>query len=230
MHDPNDHNPKSTDPSAQKPGASKPSRPEDISKTQHIFARHRAGDARAREDFYRHYADKLLPIVKAEMGDRLRGKTTPNDLVQEVLRKSLDTLDPLERDYSEAIIGLFRRLVKQVVADAARYHNADKRAAHGEVSIDAGERPLDLAGSGATPSRIVSRDEFRDKLRRCLQRLSPQHRRVLELRVQRRMSLGQAAAEFNCSVEAVGMLEKRAKDALRACLEDDGATESMVLN
>lgn len=219
MNDPNDqHRP-------QEPAKS----PEDLSKTRMIFARHEAGDSRARDDFYRHYRQKLLPIVEAEMGDRLRGKTSAQDLVQEVLRKSLDTLDPFQRGYSEAIMGLFRRLVKQVVADAARYHNADKRAAHGEASIDAGEHQIDLAGSGATPSRIIARDEFRQKLRQCLQRISPEHRRVLELRVQRRMSLEQVAAELDRSVDAVGMLEKRAKEALRACMEDGGATGSMVL-
>jgi len=223
------NDPAPLNPDDRKPDHIRPHRPEDMSKTEQIFARHRAGDARAREDFYRHYSEKLLPIVQAEMGERLRGRTTAHDLVQEVLRKSLDTLDPFERGYSEAIMGLFRRLVKQVVADAARYHNADKRAARAEIPIDAGERPIDLAGSGATPSRIVARDEFRTKLRSCLQRLSAKHRRVLELRVQRRLSLEQTAAEFEISVDAVGMLEKRAKEALRACMEDDGATGSMVL-
>jgi len=48
------------------------------------------------------------------------------------------------------------------------------------------------------------------------------------MRVQRRMTLEQVAAEFGRSVDAVGMLENRAKAALRACMEADGATGSMI--
>jgi len=204
------------------------SRFSDESPTQRIFDRHGAGDIYARDDFFARYSAKLLPIVKAEMSDRLTGWIEPPDLVQEVLQRAYREFDPFELGSPEHVMARFRILVKQVVVDHARRMDAKKRDPRGEVRIDAAERQIQLDGSDPTPSRVVARSEFKAKLTRCLAKISAEHRRVLEMRVQRRMTLEQVATEFGRSVDAVGMLENRAKAALRACMEDDGATGSMI--
>jgi RNA polymerase sigma factor (sigma-70 family) len=210
------------------PDRKKPNRLSDESPTQRIFDRHHAGDIRARDDFFIRYSAKLLPIVKSEMSDRLQGWIEPPDLVQEVLQRAYREFDPFELGNPEHVMARFRILVKQVVIDHARRMDARKRNPRGEVHIDAAERQIQLDGSDPTPSRVVARNEFKEKLVRCLAKISAEHRRVLEMRVQRRMTLEQVAAEFGRSVDAVGMLENRAKAALRACMEADGATGSMI--
>jgi RNA polymerase sigma factor (sigma-70 family) len=154
------------------------------------------------------------------MSERLRSRHAPEDIVQEAISRSLRYMDPLEREYSPEIMSFFCVLIRQVAADFAKAMNARKRSAHGEVSMQAGESPMDIPGQDATPSRIISRDEQRARLRICMQRIAPDHRRVLELRIQRKMSLEQVAAEFGRRVEAITMLEKRAKVALRHCMQD----------
>jgi len=205
-----------------------PPRRTDDSPTERIFARHDAGDVHARNDFFAHYSAKIHPIVVSEMSDRLRRWVDPSDVVQEVLQRAYGEFDPFrlhDRAYVEA---RFRLLIKQVVCDHARRMEAKKRDPRGEVRIDAAERPIDLRGADPTPSRVIARDEYKEKLVRCLSRISAEHRRVLEMRVQRCMSLEQVSAEFGRSVAAVSQLESRAKAALKACMEADGATGSMI--
>jgi RNA polymerase sigma factor (sigma-70 family) len=205
-------------PRGHRPG--RPDLPGPESPTAHIFARHQAGDAHARSDFYRRYATKLVPLARSAMSERLRSRHAPEDIVQEAISRSLRYMDPLEREYSPEIMSFFCVLIRQVAADFAKAMNARKRSAHGEVSMQAGESPMDIPGQDATPSRIISRDEQRARLRICMQRIAPDHRRVLELRIQRKMSLEQVAAEFGRRVEAITMLEKRARVALRHCMQD----------
>lgn len=216
-------------PEEQDPGhrPQRPDLPGPESPTAYIFARHQAGDTHARSDFYRRYAAKLVPIARSAMGERLRSRYSPEDIVQEALSRSLRYMDPLEREYSQEIMSFFCVLIRQSATDFAKAMVAKKRSAHGEVSMQAGDSPMDVPGRDATPSFIVSKDEMRAKLRICMQRIAPDHRRVLELRIQRKLSLEQVAAEFNRSLEAITMLERRARVALRHCMEDDGGDAAL---
>jgi RNA polymerase sigma factor (sigma-70 family) len=190
--------------------------------TEGILRRHRAGDQRARDDFYAHYTAKLLPMVRAMMGEGLQAKVQPEDLVQEVLRRSLRTLDLLERGESPQIFGLFRLLLREVAVDEARRIGARKRSDRAETSLDVASPPAAPTAATPTPSSLVSRGELREQLRRAEARLSESHRRVLELRWKRHLTLTQVARELDITPEAAGKLEARAREALRRALEEDG--------
>lgn len=195
----------------------------DEGKTYHILGRMEQGDRRALDDLFRHFGEFVLGVLYAKMGAALRAKTTPEDLRQEVFRRALPKVSEFRAGEQQRLRGFLVLLCEEVVTDESRRWHARKRSDHGEVAMDAGERPMDLAGTDTTPSVIARKHEFRQRLDRCMAALSPRHRRVLELRIGRKMPLKNVAIEMNISEDAVSELERRAREKLKQCFDQDGA-------
>lgn len=190
--------------------------------TYYILGRMQQGDRRALDDLFTHFGEFVLGVLYAKMGSALRAKTTPEDLRQEVFRRALPNISDFRPGEQLRLRGFLLLLCDEVVTDESRRWNARKRSDHGEVAIGVGERPMDLAGTDATPSVIARKGEFRQRLDRCMATLSTSHRRVLELRIGRKMPVQNVAIEMNLTEDAVSELERRARKKLKQCFEQDG--------
>jgi RNA polymerase sigma factor (sigma-70 family) len=163
------------------------------------------------------------------MSAGMLAKTEPHDLVQEVLKRSLQTLDLLERGESPQIMGLFRLLIRDVVTDRARYLGARKRADHADRSIDLEQPGTQPHARDPTPSAVLFRAEQRQILLRAERTLSEEHRRVLELRWGRGLSLAQVGAELGITADAASKLEARARQKLQRALESEGGSGTAAI-
>ncbi|MFM1804649.1 MAG: polymerase sigma factor SigH, partial [Planctomycetota bacterium] len=200
--------------------------PPALPETLPLLERVEAGDARAKDDLFRHYRAFILRLVqKKTAGIALTG-SEHEDLVQKALIGLLGYRELFVPGRESELRAVAVQIVSSRIADEARYWNARKRAAKLDADETVGGQ---AAPSGATPSRIASRSEFVDRLRQCIARLPEQQRQVLVLRIQQRMSAEAVAAQLGKSPEAIGMIEQRARKALRECMQAHGVSPSMIV-
>lgn len=197
-------------------------RPEDEAEpqdTQDLLGRVRKGDVDAKNQLYARYLKRILAYVRSELGGHQNCGITAEDLLQQVMMRSLDKVENIETP--SELRWLFARLAKQVVIDEWRKDTADKRDRRKKVYFDDEDGP-DPAATDSRPSAPVREAEFLRIYTDCLQTLSEDHRHVLQLRYLMGMPFKEVAAEMQRSEEAAVMLLGRAEKQLRECLRRKG--------
>lgn len=127
----------------------------------------------------------LLLIAHQELDTDLQAKGGVSDLVQETLYDAVGAFDQFHGGTSEELRGWLRRmLLNNLVSFTRRYRDADKRAASRETAIQPDSSGGGLAAPTETPSRQAVAHEEAEAVRRGLERLPEDYRRVLHLRYQ----------------------------------------------
>lgn len=156
----------------------------------------------------RRFLDEVAPVVYGFVFARVGGdQPTAEDLLQETLLEAVRSAGGFRGDsaLSTWLCAIARRRL-------ARHYEAERRAEAARAGLhlveEAGDEPaLELA-------------EERDEVIRALGRLSPLHRQVLVLKYLDGCSVGQVAAQLGRSPVQTQSLLQRARDALRAILEE----------
>jgi RNA polymerase sigma-70 factor (subfamily 1) len=152
---------------------------------------------------------------------RLRGRDA--DLVQETLK---DAVVGFERFLGVSEPGWhqwLKRILENNVTDLCRYDGAAKRDAAKEERLDT-PRLRTLPDGGETPSKVVSRDEDIERLRRAFRQLSPDQQAVIRLRDTERLPFAEIARRMGKpSDEAARKHYERARARLKEVFDDAGS-------
>ena len=148
-----------------------------------LVGRAERGDREATGELIRLYEPLIRREVRFELLDnRLRRVLDESDVCQSVAARFFVGLWAEKFDFQkpEDLAKLLKEMVHNRVVDHARRWTATKRDYRRNVEPDP-DAPVDPAGPGATPSRIVADAEI---VAECERRLSPGEREMLELRRQ----------------------------------------------
>lgn len=114
-----------------------------------------------------------------------------------------------------ALSDLRRDLRKRLKRERTRLERLEQRAAGGDATSLGGPSPR-------SPFEVASAREEEQSLRRCIEGLSAEARRIVELRFFRGWKLKQIAAELNLNMSEVFRKLAAALDSLRHCLSTAG--------
>src|SRR6516162_4181768 len=151
----------------------------------------------------------LLLLAKRELDPDLRAKGGASDLVQETFLEAQRDFAQFQGSSPDELRAWLRQvLLHNVGAFTHRFRGTTKRAVGREVALAAGGSSADLgpdlAGSTLTPSGVAIEHEQAVALRRALDRLPEEYRRMVVLRF-----------EEGRSFEEIGRLTGRSPDAAR---------------
>lgn len=196
-----------------------------------LLARLRSGDVQALGLFIESHRRQLLVYVERHLGEALRRKVEPEDILQEVSAdavRSLPDFDLNERDP----FGWLCQIAERRIIDAhRRFFGAQKRSAAREVSLDApAPGPADasrrglvdlLVASMTSASKAFSRDQKQIRMLEALATLPEEQREALRLRYLEGWPSKQIAEQLGKSDGAVRVMLTRALAKLQSILQPD---------
>jgi RNA polymerase sigma-70 factor (ECF subfamily) len=145
----------------------------------------RDGDEKACQELFDCYAEKLVSLARRRISQRLAGRVDPEDIVQSVFRTffqraqdgQFDFADP--DDLGKLLVRItVHKTLRQVAFHKAAKRNPSLEIGQGAESQQSWEEVLDAEPS---PDEAVA---FLDELENFLNRLRPQDRKILEMRLQ----------------------------------------------
>ncbi len=204
-------------------------------RTLELIDRIRRHDVQALGEYIEVHRRPLLAYVERHMGDGLRRKVEPEDVLQELSADALRSLaqyDLADRDP----FGWLCQIAERRIIDAhRRYFGAQKRAAGREVSIHGGGGAADTSRAGlvdllvasmTSASRAVSRDEKQLKMMAALEQLSEDQRDAVRLRYLEGWPSKQIAEHLGKTDGAVRVMLTRALTKLQGLLDPNGTWQS----
>jgi RNA polymerase sigma-70 factor, ECF subfamily len=169
-----------------------------------LVERARRGDQEAWADLYRAAYPRLVAFAHRRLGS----DDLARDAVSETMTRAVAAIDSYSRDDDGFLPWLFG-ICRHVVADMQRvlYRQLPERLLRHEP---------DLPG----PVEVVLDEEERSALRAAFERLAPEERELLELRVVAGLSSAEAAEALGKQPGAVRMAQMRALSRLRTFVEE----------
>jgi RNA polymerase sigma-70 factor (ECF subfamily) len=187
---------------------------------QGCIDRLRAGDPAARDELFRHAADRLQRLARHMLAEftRLRGVEQTADVVQSASMRLLRALEAAPPASTEEFFRLAATQIRRELIDLYRHHfgrreNSPRRQPSVPVDARSDTPPLAIAG-GTTfnPDRLAAWTEFHEQVGR----LPDDERTVFELLWYEGLAQGEAAAVLGISLATV----KRRWMAARLRLRD----------
>lgn len=178
------------------------------------------------DELVRHYADRLLESVRAELGDRLRQRLESQDVMQQVYLDALKSIEHFTERGRGSFFAWLRRIAVNRIVDADRRafqttkRGAEVRAA--DLGRDESMARLlgDLSGSVTSPSMAA---DFHDRvglLEDALGKLNEAQREAIQYRYLNHLSVAETASKMGRSERAVRSLCVRALIRMREVLGD----------
>ncbi len=162
----------------------------------------------------------LLAIASRELDPDLNAKGGASDLVQETFLEAQRDFARFQGSSPDELRAWLRQvLLHNVGAFTRRFRTTSKRAVGLEVAIGADgsaigpEEPK--AASNLSPSRIAIEHEQALRLRRAVDRLPDDYRRVVFLRFEEGRSFEEIGQLIDCSPDAARKVWARAMERLR---------------
>jgi RNA polymerase sigma-70 factor, ECF subfamily len=197
--------------------------------TEELLARARGGDERAGLEALARQRDRLRAMLALRMDRRLKARLDPSDVIQESMIVASQRLGEFFRQEKVPFYVWLRSLTFERLIDMQRAHLYAKRrsVSREERSVLSlpDESVAELAGRlvdvAADPESGLVRDELRDRVRRALDRLSPDDREVLVLRHLEQLSVAETAGALGIKEGTVKVRALRALKRLRQVLEGE---------
>lgn len=195
----------------------------DIATDIELMQRSIQGDRLALERLLvRHHA-KLIQQIRAQMGARLQGRVTAEDLFQQTCVEILRGIHRFEIRDEESVLGWLSRIARNRVLDAAKAASSRETTWAQQVdgtkmeSID--DIFLQLAASLSTASNKLHREEMEAAIRQAVESLEhPSQRLAVALYYLEGKSLAEVAQAMNMTTNAVRAHLHRAKAQLAIAL------------
>jgi RNA polymerase sigma-70 factor, ECF subfamily len=171
--------------------------PESIAKQ--LWRKASQGDQAAYEELFSQHVDRLMIYIRARMGNQLRARIEPADVLQDAYLAAHRAFATFEYTTEGSFFHWICRIVNNRLRDAADHFSAKKR------------QPEELIISWPTgPQTAVARAESRQHLEQALQQLSLEHRDVILFRYFEGLSAEETGVRMNRSAGAVRNLLSRA--------------------
>jgi RNA polymerase sigma-70 factor (ECF subfamily) len=191
-----------------------------------LIAQARGGDAAALGRLMELYRNYLRLVARSLIGQALRIRLDPSDLVQETFLKAGREFAGFAGQGEPELVAWLRRILARTLADQVKHHRREARDHRRQESLEVLiDQPglavhLALASMAPTPSAQAVRREQAVLLADAVADLPPDYREVFILRTLEHVPLAEIAAKMGRSVGAVRMLWTRAIERLNRSLED----------
>ncbi len=185
---------------------------------QALLERVRAGDEEAARQLYDANIDRLLPLVRRRLSQRLARRVDPEDIVQSVFRTFFHRVKEGQFRIADtdSLTRLLMRITVRKTLHQVAYHLAAKRDPRLEASSEAGTE-LDLAQLLTLPPTDEAALIFLDQFEHFLAALRPEDRRILELRL-----AGRTNEEVAQQLGTYDRRVRRVIEQVRALAEAEG--------
>ncbi len=191
-----------------------------------LIQRAQEGDEDAMGELVRHYSQRLLESVRAELGSRLRQRLESMDVMQQVYLDALKSIEQFAQEGHDSFFAWLRRIaVNRIVDFDRRAFQTTKRG--GEVrAADLGHDESmarlmgDLSGSVTSPSMAADYQDRVKLLETALAGLPEAQSKAIRLRYMEHLSVAETAERMDRSERAVRSLCVRALIKLRGVLGD----------
>lgn len=181
-----------------------------------LLQRGRNGDQAALGELLQSCRDYLLLVANQDLDERLRAKMGASDVVQETLFTAQDAFDQFEGASREEMLAWMRAILKNDLLTAHRHYNTKKRQTTKESPI--GSKEFGFCDQEITPGSRAVADEETRIVKAAMQKLSDEHRTVLDLRNWQEKSFAEIGHVMNRSDEAARKLWSRAVLSLKKTL------------
>jgi RNA polymerase sigma-70 factor (ECF subfamily) len=191
-----------------------------------MIERARVGEGSARDRLLESFRNYLRLLAYTGMGEALRDKADPSDLVQETLLKAHASFVDFRGRSEAELAGWLRQILARNLIDfGRRYYGTEARQVARERSL---EEMLDHSSlalgklipvGGQSPSEHAQRREMSVVLADALADLSPDYRTVIMLRSLEELSWEDVARRMQRTTGAVRVLWARALTRLRPLIE-----------
>ena len=181
------------------------------------------GDQQVAEEFWGMYGVRLQGLAAEFLGDKLRRREGPEDVVQSVCRTFFRRAQggQFELDDSQGLWRLLCAITVTKVREKARFHGRGKRSfdrewhyeSAGDDSNPAGPQ---LKAPQPTPAEAA---EFADELGELLSGMDDEERRLVELKLEQ-YTTTEIAQELGCSERTVRRILNRVQSRLHRLLEE----------
>ena len=181
--------------------------------TLEIIQRIREKPATGIEEFVKHLGPRLLVYAQYKLGDRLRAKLEPEDVIQDIFASIVENRESfLDKVDQRGVHRAIFRMVENRIRDLYEHHFlVEKRSGHREVTAvksDSGTfRPAvemdNIAAEQTSISqRIALQDEYRS-LQTILQGLPEEAQKLFILKFIQELTNQEIAEELKTSVSTV---------------------------
>lgn len=182
--------------------------------TLEIIDRIRSGAASGLEDFVRAFGPKILVFIHYKLGDKLKGKVEPEDILQEFFASLVENREGfLDKVETRGVHRTVYRLIENKIKDMYEKHfQTQKRDSHLEVressrSLTRGGFSLsNVAGDTASISRRIEAHDEYQSLQRILEKLDEESQRLFVLKFVEECTNQEIADELKTSVSSVKRL------------------------
>jgi len=200
-------------------------------KIQRLIKRAKDGDREALDELFGgDRPEQVLWIVRKRMGNELRREMESTDLVNDVFLSAIPSLENCTFESEEDFLRWLASIVENRIRDHADKIHAKKRDKRKEIPLNSNRRAKQDSVVGVTgpvtwttPSRIVSKKEDLDKLKKAMDELRPEYKEVIELKIIKGLSHKEIAKRLNKSSHSTRSLLSRAMAALtEVMVKSDG--------
>ncbi len=174
----------------------------------------RGGDEDAATALYERYARRVFGLVEAQLGERLRANTEPEDVVQSVFKSMFRGVQAGHYDAppGTTLWNLLAVIAVHKLRRKAGHHSAKRRDTKRNISLETLEE-----GVGLDPSSL---EFLQVTVRETLELLRPIDREILSLRIQR-YTVDEISAELGRSRRTVERSLQRSRERLADLLLDE---------
>jgi RNA polymerase sigma-70 factor (ECF subfamily) len=183
----------------------------------------RGGDAEALGRLLAGCHRYLLLAAGRALETSLRPKEGASDLVQQTFVLAQRDFQSFRGTTLGELLAWLNRILERQLANQVRYYKlAQKRSVRREVELDTGDHAdnLGIVDHRPTPSDNVASAEEQRRVRRAIEQLPDDYRRVLELRTWQRLSFAEIGHQMGRSAGAAQKLWLRAVEQLQVMLRD----------
>ncbi len=191
-----------------------------------LVARIRTGDEQALAQLLEAERPRLLAVVQRQMGDRLKRKVEPDDVLQEAVVHCVKAFADINHQHLDPLAWVHQVCERRVVDAHRRYFGAQKRDANREVALQGGRATetspalIDmLVNSLTTPSQAFARGQREEQLLAAMKQLSAEQNEVLRMRYVEELPTKQIAEKLARSDGAVRVMLTRSLKRLEKLLE-----------
>jgi len=190
-----------------------------------LVRRYQAGEDEAGRVLFARLSTTLRPRARRRIAPGLRARVGESDLIQSAFAAVIDRLG----EFRDGGPGSFRRWLsgiidRKAVDEHRRQRGRGVRERAQETSLDAVSDLRSPSASGTSPSGAAMAGEARGSLWSAIERLTPDHRTVIRLIHDSKMSVGAAAVAMDRTYEATKKLYARALERLATLLGEGGAS------